>query len=112
MPVDSELEAFVLWVIWPVNIIRKLQPYDRLSINGSVYVGVLLQQIALEVTVENVRHKNALSFCDNTAAVAWVCRMALKSSRIEGAPCKRVGSAHTPAAHVPSRGALDRGELE
>ena len=40
--------------------------------------------MALEVEVAVPRHKNALSFCDNTAAVSWVTRMASKSSRIGG----------------------------
>jgi hypothetical protein len=84
LPMDTELEPFVWRVAWPADVVRKLQSYDGLSINDGECAGVLLQQMALEVAVENLRHKNALSFCDNTAAVAWVCRMASKSSRIGG----------------------------
>jgi hypothetical protein len=84
LPMDSELEPFLWRVAWPADIAKKLQSYDGLSINDGECAGLLLQQMALEVAVADLRHKNALSFCDNTAAVAWVCRMASKSSRIGG----------------------------
>ena len=81
---DSALDPCVWRVAWPADVVRRLQSYDGLSINDGESAGVLLQQMALEVAADNLRHKNALSFCDNTAAVSWVCRMASKSSRIGG----------------------------
>ena len=84
LPMDSELEPFVWRVAWPADIVRKLQSYDRMSINDGECTGLLLQQMAIKVAVVDLRHKNALSFCDSTAAVAWVCRMVLKSSLIGG----------------------------
>ena len=58
---DTKLEPFMWWVARSANIVKKFQSYDRLLINDNECADVLLQQMALEVVVENLRHKNALS---------------------------------------------------
>ena len=83
-PLDSVLEPFVWRVNWPPDIIRKLQIYDGISISDVECAGVLLQQMALELTVSDLRHKKALSLCDNMPTVSWVTRLASKQSRIGG----------------------------
>ena len=70
LPMDLDLDPLLWRVPWPADIIKKLQDYKGLPINNAECAGVLLQQMALEVEVAVLRHKNALSFCDNTAAVS------------------------------------------
>jgi hypothetical protein len=84
LPLDSALEPIVWRVAWPEDIVRRLATYDNLSISDAESAGVLLQQMALEVAVANLRHKTAVSFCDNTPAVSWVTRLASRQSRVGG----------------------------
>ena len=84
LPLHSPLDAFVWRFKWPPDIVRKLAEYDELSISEAEGAGVLLQQMVLESEVDDLRHKKALPFCDNTPAVSWVTRMASRQNRIGG----------------------------
>ena len=84
MPLDSELEPFVWRVQWPADIAAKLQVYDQISISDAESGGVILQQMVLEAAKRSLRHRMAVSFCDNTPAVTWVTRMASQRSRVGG----------------------------
>ncbi|KAL7543039.1 hypothetical protein ACHAXR_012341 [Thalassiosira sp. AJA248-18] len=84
LPLDTMLDAFIWRVPWPPDIIKKLQVYDGLYISDAESAGVLLQQMGLEVEVADLRHKKAVSFCDNTPAVSWVTCMASNQSQIGG----------------------------
>lgn len=90
LPLDSELEPFVWRVKWPADIVRRLGIYDGISISDAEGAGVLLQQMALEFVVQDLRHKKAIAFCDNTPAVSWVTRMASKRSRVGGRIAKGI----------------------
>ena len=84
LPLHSPLDAFVWRFKWPKDIAQKLSTYDGLSISEAEGAGVLLQQMVLESEVEDLQHKKALPFCDNTPAVSWVTRMASRQNRIGG----------------------------
>ena len=84
LPLDSALDPIVWRVAWPADIVRKLATYDALSTSDAESAGVLLQQMALEVAVAQLRHKKAVAFCDNTPAVSWVTHMASRQSRVGG----------------------------
>jgi hypothetical protein len=71
-------------VAWPSNIVKRLVIYDNLSISDAESAEVLLQQMALEVAVVQLRHNKAVSFCDNTPAVLWVTQMTSRQSRVGG----------------------------
>ena len=74
-----------MWrVKWPIDVVNKLKIFDNISISDGEAAGVLLQQMALEHDVKDLRHKKALPFCDNTPAVSWVTRMASRQSRVGG----------------------------
>ena len=84
LPLHSPLDAFVWRFKWPNDIVQKLANYEDLSISEAEGAGVLLQQMVLESEVDDLRHKKALPFCDNTPAVSWVTRMASRQNRIGG----------------------------
>ena len=83
-PLESELEPFVWRVKWPQDVVDKFKAYDNISISDGEAAGVLLQQMALEFDVDDLVHKKALPFCENTPAVSWVTRMASRQSRVGG----------------------------
>ncbi|KAL7536629.1 hypothetical protein ACHAWF_005521, partial [Thalassiosira exigua] len=69
LPLDSEVEPFLWRVRWPPDIVRRLAAYDGLSISDAECAGVVLQQLALEQVVGDLRHKKGVAFCDNTPSV-------------------------------------------
>ena len=69
---ESDLDPFVWRVKWPEDIVHKLAGYDGISISDAECVGVLLQQMGLELEVVDLHHKKAVPFCKNTPAVSWV----------------------------------------
>lgn len=90
LSLHSDLDPFIWRVPWPTDIAKRLAEYEDLSINDGEAAGVLLHQMALESDVEDLTHKKALPFCDNTSAVSWVTRMASRQSRIGGRLAKGI----------------------
>ena len=84
LPLSSELDPFIWRVQWPPDIVRRLATWDGISISDAECAGVLLQQMVLEMQVTDLRHTKSVPFCNNTPAVSWVTRMALKRSRVGG----------------------------
>ena len=90
LPFNTDLDPFIWRVQWPKDIVQQLGDYEGISISDAECAGVLLQQFALECQVDDLVHKKALPFCDNTPAVSWVTRMASKQSRIGGRLAKGI----------------------
>ena len=90
LPLDSELEPFIWRVKWPADIVKRLGDYSGISISDAECAGVLLHQMALELVVDDLQHKNVVPFCDNTPAVSWVTRMSSKRSRVGGRLAKGI----------------------
>ena len=84
LPLHSDLQPFLWRFRWPPDIAQKLATYDGISMADAEMAGTALQVTALECAVADLRHKKAVSFCDNTPAVSWVTRMASRQSRIGG----------------------------
>lgn len=81
---NSDLAPFIWRVQWPPDIVRRMERLQGISISDLECAGVVLQQLALEHVVSDLRHKQAAAFCDNTPAVSWVTKLASKQSVVGG----------------------------
>jgi len=77
----------VLWrVKWPPDITAQLispnNPNGNLTINDLEMAGLLLHYLVLEDIVDNLQHKHAAAWCDNTSTVSWARKLSSKRSLV------------------------------